>query len=550
MSTETSVEDVLAHRLHALRHKYTSQLPVKIAEINRNWEAVRHSRRDAEALDTLYRLAHDLAGSGATFGFPQISQAAQCVERFLHPGLYNGALEPNVSETRMVNLVLALESASTESAAPSEAMDLSGQKFETAEVKHVFILDDDTDRAKALEAEVTQYGYQVRVFRDPEAFANRSDSGAAAAVVMNIEYLDGTPRGTAVLRDCQKIPSSHPAVIFIAPRESHESRIAAVRAGGRGFLIRPFNTGKLIQIINEVADELLEPYRVLAVEDDPDQAAQYAAVLEGAGMRTLVTCDPRTLFDDLVEFDAEMILMDLYLPGCNGLELAAALRQRESATGIPIVFLSTEVRIDRQLEALRQGGDDFLTKPITPAHLAATVASRVKRARIVRSYMVRDSLTDALNHAAFMDQFEREVSRAKRTETPLAFALLDLDRFKSVNDLHGHGAGDRVIKAISRLLHQRLRRTDIIGRYGGEEFAIVFTGTNATAAESIANAMRIEFSEQVFTQDGQEFSVTFSGGIAELSPAATAHELRDAADRAMYVAKDAGRDRISIAPRL
>ena len=156
MSTETSVEDVLAHRLHALRHKYTSQLPVKIAEINRNWEAVRHSRRDAEALDTLYRLAHDLAGSGATFGFPQISQAAQCVERFLHPGLYNGALEPNVSETRMVNLVLALESASTKSAAPSEAMDLSGQKFETAEVKHIFILDDDTDRAKALEAEVTQ----------------------------------------------------------------------------------------------------------------------------------------------------------------------------------------------------------------------------------------------------------------------------------------------------------------------------------------------------------------------------------------------------------
>ncbi len=540
----------LAQRLLVHRQQYASQFPVKIDEINKNWNAVRNDRRNAAAIDTLYRLAHGLSGSGATFGFPQISHAAQHVERFMLRGMENSELEPDACESNVVNLVSALESASTERDAPSDDIELATPATEPADVKRIFILDDDAGRAQALAAEVAQYGYRVEVFHDPASFMNRPVGVEASAVVINIECLDEAPAGAVLREYCQEPPSSRPTVIFVTSRESHDNRIAAVRAGGQGFLVRPFNAGKLIQIVDTRADEALEPYRILVVEDDPDQAAQYAAILEGAGMRTAVTGDPRTLFDDLVALDAEMILMDLYLPGCTGVELATALRQRESATGIPIVFLSTEASIDRQLEALRQGGDDFLTKPIAPAHLAATVASRVRRARIVRSRMMRDSLTDALNHVALMEQLEREVSRAERTNTPLAFALIDLDRFKSVNDVYGHGAGDRVIKAISRLLHQRLRRTDVIGRYGGEEFGIVFTGSDAATAQSIVDTMRVEFSEQVFNQDGQEFSVTFSCGIADYTPSVTAHALRDAADRALFVAKDSGRNRISLAPRL
>jgi len=462
----------------------------------------------------------------------------------LLPGLENCGLEADIGETRVGDLLNALESAATACEPERGAVAHSAPEAVPADAKRIFILDDDAGRAGTLAAEIGQYGYRVQTFSDPASYLARSDGDDASAVVMNIECLDATARESTAPRRGLGPPSSRPTVIFIASQESHDNRIAAVRAGGRGFLVRPFDTGKLIQIVDSLADEALEPYRVLVVEDDPDQAAQFAAVLEGAGMRATVTCDPRTLFDDLVESDAEMILMDLYLPDCTGLELAAALRQRDSVTGIPIVFLSTEARIDRQLEALRLGGDDFLTKPITPAHLAATVASRVRRARIVRSHMMRDSLTDALNHMAFMDQFEREVIRARRTKSQLAFALLDLDRFKSVNDTHGHGAGDRVLKAISRVLHRRLRR------YGGEEFAIALPDTNATVAKTIVDAMRVEFSELVFTQDGQPFSVTFSGGIVDFSPTATAHGMRDAADRALYVAKEAGRNRLSMASAL
>jgi len=156
-----------------------------------------------------------------------------------------------------------------------------------------------------------------------------------------------------------------------------------VRAGGHGCLVRPYDAGQRVQIVDNFAGEMQEPYRVLVVEDDPDQAAQYAAILEGAAMRAAVTCDPRTFFDDLAAFDAEMILMDLYLPGCTGIELTTAPRQRESATGIPIVFLSTEARIDRQLEALRRGGDNFLTNPTRPTgpcswpRVPAATASRL-----------------------------------------------------------------------------------------------------------------------------------------------------------------------------
>lgn len=174
---------------------------------------------------------------------------------------------------------------------------------------------------------------------------------------------------------------------------------------------------------------------------------------------------------------------------------------------------------------MNMGGDDFLSKPIQPAHLISAVTTRARRSMLLRSFMVRDSLTGLLNHSAIKDQLAREVARAKRQGMALSFAMVDIDHFKRVNDSYGHPAGDRVIKSLSRLLKQRLRETDLVGRYGGEEFALVLVDTDAESAAKVLDNIREDFSRLQHLVDGVEFSVTFSCGIAEVAQFGEAAQL-------------------------
>ena len=244
------------------------------------------------------------------------------------------------------------------------------------------------------------------------------------------------------------------------------------------------------------------------------------------------------------EGSTEDILLDIYMPECNGMELAKVIRQLDVFVGIPIVFLSAESNLDKQLFAMGLGADDFLTKPIQPQHLISSVSSRIQRSLILRSFMVRDSLTGLLNHTAIKDQLDREVAQTKRRGMPLSFAMVDIDHFKQVNDTCGHPTGDRVIKSLSRLLKQRLRETDMVGRYGGEEFAVILSNTDGETAAKVLDAIRRDFAQLRHLADGKEFSVTFSCGIVDTSFFYDSTKLCDAADRALYKAKHTGRNQI------
>jgi diguanylate cyclase (GGDEF)-like protein len=241
------------------------------------------------------------------------------------------------------------------------------------------------------------------------------------------------------------------------------------------------------------------------------------------------------------------------MPGCTGLELAAVIRQQEAYVSVPIVYLSAETDVDKQLAAMRLGGDSFLSKPIRREHLISAVRGRVERLRVLRSFMVRDSLTGLLNHTVIKEQLALEVARTARVNSEgrgmeLCFALVDIDHFKLVNDTYGHPTGDRVIKSISRLLQQRLRKSDMVGRYGGEEFAIILPNTGKAGALELLDELRRGFSQVRHQSEGREFYVTFSAGIAQFSlQLANANQLCNAADRALYEAKARGRNCVAIA---
>jgi diguanylate cyclase (GGDEF)-like protein len=326
--------------------------------------------------------------------------------------------------------------------------------------------------------------------------------------------------------------------------------LQAVRTGASAYFTKPIDINELVDKLDVLTfQQTPEPYRILIVEDEPELAKSYALTLQEAGMITEMITDPIQIMQPLSEFKPDLILMDVYMPVCNGIELTKVIRQQETFVSIPIVFLSSEFNPDKQLAAMRLGGDDFLTKPIHAEHLISAVTSRVQRLRTLRSFMVKDSLTGLLNHTEIKKQLDTEVSRARRENRKFSFAMIDIDHFKSINDTYGHPTGDRVLKSLSRFLQQRLRKTDIIGRYGGEEFAMILLGADGPAAEKVMNKIRIDFSKVRQQAEQTEFFISFSCGIAPFPEFSDSTLINDIADKALYRAKESGRNQVVLSSK-
>jgi diguanylate cyclase (GGDEF)-like protein len=248
--------------------------------------------------------------------------------------------------------------------------------------------------------------------------------------------------------------------------------------------------------------------------------------------------------ETLAAFRPELVLMDLNMPEFSGAELAGVIRQHDEWVGLPIVYLSAEADLDEQIKAMSQGTDDFLTKPISDAHLIAAVQVRAARSRQLNDLMARDSLTGLYKHARIKEELDIETARSRRNGTSFSVAMVDIDHFKSINDTYGHVTGDRVIKALAHLLKQRLRITDSIGRYGGEEFLVILPDSSANEAKALMEDIRHRFGSLCFRHDGREFAVTFSAGVAGADVFTDADQLLEAADSALYAAKHRGRNQV------
>jgi len=362
-----------------------------------------------------------------------------------------------------------------------------------------------------------------------------------SACLLDTDYCSECEPGQ-ILPISETIPT-----IFVSFDESAKSRLFAVKSGGLAYMVRPIEFISFIEKIDALTVHHNEatPYRVLIMEDSNTQAKFIEQQLKNAGMTTEVVTQPFEINKMLQEFQPELILMDLYMPECSGFELTKMIRQQDPYTSIPIVYLSAEEDRDTQLYAITIGGDDFLTKPIDPDYLVEAIKARAKRARTLRAEMIQDSLTGLLNHTRILEQLDLEIARAKRNHYPLTFAMVDIDFFKTINDNHGHPVGDRVIKGLARLLKQRLRKTDSVGRYGGEEFAVILTQSDTATVQPLLDSIRKSFAKLLHQGDNAlvEFTATISIGAAEYNTEnKTAGDLVQAADRALYKAKSKGRN--------
>lgn len=376
-------QNALAEYLEVQRQLYLAALPEKIEHLQLALAAF-VQRAEAESCTVALGLAHKLTGSGGTFGFPQVSEAAGAIERVLDQcqtarGWQLGPAEADVigNSLAVLRSVVAGAQASV-TAASSTAV--KSRKFRQA--RHIDVIESDPDVAANLVRQIQQSGYRAQVFASPSQFAARATGVVASAILANLNWPAGE---LAALQAGTHVDAGEPTpvpVIFMAESTDFSSRLAAVRAGGVGYFLQPLDVPALVSVLNRItSDEPSKPYRVLIVEDDEALASFYAEVLRAADMVTSVVTDPTAVLAELATFQPDLITCDIHMPECNGIELAALIRQQEEFIRIPIVFLSTETSLDKQSLALKQGGDDFIIKPVNAAHLISAAQSRARRYR-------------------------------------------------------------------------------------------------------------------------------------------------------------------------
>lgn len=494
----------------------------------------------------------------------QMQQAAQRLLR--HAQRFDQPEHVDIAESLLQCMEQVLATKGRLITATIEALDQLMQRLDSARLQHVddqgsqsqsrarskplYLAIADRARSSYLASQLAFYGIQVEVLDDAAHLRDAFRERYPLALVMDVDFAS-EGQGLILSAEIQSgVETPVPVIFYSQDAADTMIRLAAVRTGGEAFLQGELDASELLEAIEgtTVAGSR-ELSRVLIVDDSRAQAVMTERVLNSAVIVTRIVNNPTLALRELDDFNPDLVILDMYMPECSGPELAKMIRQCNRFDSIPIIYQSGEEDLDKQLKAMREGADDFLTKPVRPDALIATVRNRVARARSLKARMVRDSLTGLYNHTHIQQLLQESYTRFQRMSRHLSVVMLDIDHFKRVNDTHGHPTGDRVIKSLAMLLKQRLRKSDLIGRYGGEEFALVLLDADAAQAANVVDELRERFMKMRFQGSAGEFTCTLSAGVAECLPSDDKAGLDwiAEADLALYQAKTGGRNQVVVA---
>lgn len=298
--------------------------------------------------------------------------------------------------------------------------------------------------------------------------------------------------------------------------------------------------------------------RILIAEDEPIARLRLKAQLEKWGYQVVVAKDGEEAWRVLSgDEPPQLAILDWMMPGLDGPEVCRRLRALRSEPYVYVILLSGRGATTDLVAGLDAGADDYMTKPFEAAELqgrlrvglrVSAMHTELVRAReALRFQAMHDALTGAFNRAAGMDALREEMARTERTGTSVALAMIDLDHFKAVNDTYGHPAGDEVLREAVRRSQRSIRPYDKLARYGGEELMLILPGCDDTTALTVGNRIRECFASTPVLVGAHPIAMTCSVGVAAGGRGTAANELIERADRALYVAKRAGRNRVEVA---
>lgn len=301
------------------------------------------------------------------------------------------------------------------------------------------------------------------------------------------------------------------------------------------------------------------PPRVLVVDDEQSILDLLKRRLETLGCQVSVLGGGSEVAQTVREQLPDLVLLDVMMPDVDGFTVCKTLKADPLVRDIPVVLMTARSEVDSRIKGLEMGAHDYIAKPFETAELVARIraALRVKHLqdelkeanKRLERLAASDPLTDLPNRRTFDEQFFMAVERSRRSGEALSVLMIDLDNFKRINDTYGHQVGDDALRHISRVLGGRRRDTDLVGRYGGEEFVWALPGAGTTDAMEVAEWLRRTVEEMVIQTDEGAERLTVSVGVTTYEPAAHGPlgttAMLEAADEALRSAKSAGRNQVT-----
>lgn len=540
----TTAHSKLEQQLALLNQQYLQRLHQELPKLQQQCQALLGHPEWRPLVSKLLNSFHTLAGSAGTFGQVALGTTAKKLEQQCQRWLKSTDSPPHAEILQFLELFSQLR----------QQKELVVAEFKLPVIKAIpeknsiliYLLEDEGETARHLCLTLATFGYQVEWFQQLTKLELALSVQKPDALIIDIELPGEAESGLnfinrlALGRD--KLP-----LFVLTSHDDFDHYLQAVRSGALGYFVKPLNASALeARLQRMLSARQRDAFRVLIVDDDQLLAKHYALVLENAGLRAEILTEPADIFAGLRKFHPDVILLDVNMPQCTGPELAQLIRLQDEWLGVPIIYLSSETDSERQLEVLIKAGDDFLTKPISDNALVVAIFARAQRARQLAEVMTKDSLTGLLQHAHIKERLASELVRSSRQQQDVSVVMLDIDHFKKVNDSYGHLTGDQVITSLANLLKKQLRKSDMIGRYGGEEFLLVLPDCSVEKALKIVNKMRVAFGQLPFAFDGNKFHCTFSAGISSGLGLEFPDQVIEQADQALYQAKSAGRNKVII----
>ncbi|WP_372763726.1 diguanylate cyclase [Litorivivens sp.] len=295
--------------------------------------------------------------------------------------------------------------------------------------------------------------------------------------------------------------------------------------------------------------------KILAIDDTPYNLDILKNGLEDEGF-TVVTAESGRKGLELIDRESpELVLLDIGMPEMDGHQVLQQIRLSDEHGDLPVIILTANTEDSNLARCLESGANDYVTKPFSFTALVARINNVLRTQKDtrqlnrdvekLRDLAYRDEMTGLLNRRAFFERANAEFEISKSSGEPLAIAILDIDHFKIINDTFGHAAGDEVLSAFGKLLKSCLRLHDIVGRIGGEEFAVCLPNSQAMHAYNIFERLRTTLAKQqlLTNDDGTTHQVTVSVGVVGLTDQKELDNLMILADMALYRAKNQGRNR-------
>ena len=315
--------------------------------------------------------------------------------------------------------------------------------------------------------------------------------------------------------------------------------------------------------------------RVLIVDDDASILGVVAEVLEDDGYIVVTAASGEEAVAEMKAGKFALVMTDIRLPGMDGVEVLDHVKKTSPRT--MVIMITSHASLDTVINALKLGAYDYLLKPFEDLALISNAAKRaidafsidLERSQLIHSLTlsnnelarvnqvlhglaIRDGLTELYNHRHINEVLDKEIEKAKIGDTDVSLIFVDVDKFKNFNDEHGHQIGDVILRELSSLMRENVRKKDIVARWGGEEFVVVSPGTDEKTAALLAESLRGTVESHAFMVNELEsdIPITISAGVASLRRQKVKSDLIEAADTALYVAKDNGRNQVRVASKL